>query len=97
MGTKGTCKTSIAEGLVSYLELYVEGEEIEDELTIDESDRKTIKRFSISSAPGTVGGGLEVSGCGLCKLVHGCYHEKLIVCCVFIVLSLLSFLLSRMH
>lgn len=65
MGTKGTCKTSIAEGLLSYLELYVEGEEVEEgvELMIDEAeDSKVIKRFSVSSSPGMMGGGIDVSG-----------------------------------
>ena len=59
MGTKGTCKTSLAEGLVSYLELLVKEEE-EDDFMIDESDKESVKRFNIASAPGAIGGGLEV-------------------------------------
>ena len=59
MGTKGTCKTSLAEGLVSYLELLVK-EEDEDDFMIDETDKESIKRFNIASAPGAIGGGLEV-------------------------------------
>ena len=59
MGTKGTCKTSLAEGLVSYLELLVK-EEDEDDFMIDESDKESVKRFNIASAPGAIGGGLEV-------------------------------------
>ena len=65
MGTKGTCKTSIADGLLSYLELYIEAEEGEEEgaeLLIDDyDDNKIIKKFSISSSPGIMGGGLDVS------------------------------------
>uniref|UniRef100_A0A1X7VNK0 Calponin-homology (CH) domain-containing protein n=2 Tax=Amphimedon queenslandica TaxID=400682 RepID=A0A1X7VNK0_AMPQE len=63
MGTKGTCKTSIADGLLSYLELFIEGEEGEEEgaeLLIDDyDDNKIIKKFSISSSPGILGGGLD--------------------------------------
>ena len=59
MGTKGTCKTSLAEGLVSYLELLVKEEE-EDDFMIDETDKESVKRFNIASAPGAIGGGLEV-------------------------------------
>lgn len=60
MGTKGTCKTSLAEGLVSYLELIVKEEEDEDDFMIDETDKESVKRFNIASAPGAIGGGLEV-------------------------------------
>lgn len=59
MGTKGTCKTSLAEGLVSYLELLVKEEE-EDDFMIDETDKESVKRFNIASTPGAIGGGLEV-------------------------------------
>ena len=60
MGTKGTCKTSLAEGLASYLELLVnQMSEEDDELVIDDGDRSLVKRFSVSSAPGSVGGGIE--------------------------------------
>jgi hypothetical protein len=62
MGTKGTCKTSLAEGLVSYLELFVgEGMEDEDDLVIDDGDKQLVRRFSISSAPGIPGSGIEAA------------------------------------
>ena len=64
MGTKGTCKTSLAEGLASYLELLVKEQEMAPDeeiglLNMDE-DNPVITRLAIASSPGSMGDGLEV-------------------------------------
>lgn len=65
MGTKGTCKTSLAEGLASYLELLVKEQEMAPDeeiglLNMDE-DNPVITRLAIASSPGSMGDGLEVA------------------------------------
>ena len=77
MGTKGTCKTALADGLASHLELMVPGSESEDD---DENEEPASSCFKLSVA----GGGLEVICCGILlsysiitKCVCG-YH----LCCV---------------
>ena len=70
MGTKGTCKSTLAEGLASYLELLVKEEQtVEDEIGLigDEEEQPLVNRFSIASGIGASGDGLDVSrreGCG---------------------------------
>ena len=63
MGTKGTCKSTLAEGLASYLELLVKEEEtVEDEIgLIGNEDEPLVTRFSIASGIGSGGDGLDVS------------------------------------
>ena len=53
MGTKGTCKTALADGLASHLELMIPGNESEDD---DESEEQASSCFKLPVA----GGGLEV-------------------------------------
>ena len=55
MGTKGTCKTALADGLASHLELMIPGNDNEDD---DDHEEVQSSCFKLSVA----GGGLEVSG-----------------------------------
>lgn len=82
MGTKGTCKSTLAEGLARYLELLVKEEQsVEDEIGLigDEED-PLVTRFSIASSIGSSGDGLDVSifrsGCGLIFIV--CYYNRML-------------------
>ncbi len=63
MGTKGTCKSTLAEGLASYLELLVKEEQtLEDDIgLIGNEDDPLVTRFSIASGVGANGDGLDVS------------------------------------